>query len=308
MIPAQRVNDIIIPLDVLAENKELYVKNYQTATQNSGRLMLFAGDQKIEHLNTDFYGNGITPEDNNPEHLFKIASQSRIGAFATQLGLIAHYGMDYPNIPYIVKLNSKTNLVKSTQADPKSNRMVDVDSVIEFRDNSKLNIVGVGYTLYIGSEYETDMLAEAAQIVYRAHRMGLITIIWCYPRGKAVPDEKSPEIVAGAAGIAACLGTDFVKVNAPKKEGINSAELLKQATVAAGRTKLVCAGGSSSDVKTFLTSLYEQIHAGGAMGNATGRNIHQKPFIEAVKFCNAIAAITIDDKGVDEALAIYNNS
>ena len=73
--------------------------------------MLFAGDQKIEHLNKDFYGKGIAKEDNNPEHLFRIASKATIGGFAAQYGMITHYGRDYKNINYIVKLNSKTNLV-----------------------------------------------------------------------------------------------------------------------------------------------------------------------------------------------------
>ena len=107
-----------------------------------------------------------------------------------------------------------------------------------------------------------------------------------------------------AAGVAACLGSDFVKVNAPKKEGAASAELLKEAVKAAGRTKLVCAGGSSVSEEKFLAELYDQIHIGGAAGNATGRNIHQKPLDEAVKFCNAIYAITVKNKTVAEALAL----
>jgi len=74
--------------------------------------MLFAGDQKIEHLNDDFYGPGISPEDNDPEHLFRIASSAEIGCFATQMGLLARYGEDYPRVKYLVKLNSKTNVVK----------------------------------------------------------------------------------------------------------------------------------------------------------------------------------------------------
>jgi fructose-bisphosphate aldolase/6-deoxy-5-ketofructose 1-phosphate synthase len=74
-------------------------------TKGSGRLMLFAGDQKVEHLNNDFYGEGIHPDDADPEHLFRIAAEAKIGVFATQLGLIARYGMDYPHVPYLVKLN-----------------------------------------------------------------------------------------------------------------------------------------------------------------------------------------------------------
>jgi len=36
------------------------------------------------------------------------------------------------------------------------------------------------------------------------------------PGGKAVADEKDPHLIAGATGVAACLGSDFVKVNYPK--------------------------------------------------------------------------------------------
>jgi len=84
--------------------------------------MLLAGDQKVEHLNNDFYGTGISSEDNDPVHLFEVAANAKIGCFATQLGLIARYGMDYPQVPYtyMVKLNSKTNLVSTSQADPNS--------------------------------------------------------------------------------------------------------------------------------------------------------------------------------------------
>ena len=44
----------------------------------------------------------------------------------------------------------------------------------------------------------------------------LSLVLWIYPRGKAVPDEKDPDLIAGAAGVALCLGADFVKVNPPK--------------------------------------------------------------------------------------------
>jgi fructose-bisphosphate aldolase/6-deoxy-5-ketofructose 1-phosphate synthase len=141
---------INIPLDVPAEMKQEYEKNYTTATHGTGRLMLFAGDQKVEHLNDDFYGEGIAAEDNNPEHMFKIASQAKIGIFATQLGLIARYGADYKDIPYVVKMNSKTHLVPTQQADPISAAWYGVDQVMEFKKNSGLNIVGIGYTVYAG--------------------------------------------------------------------------------------------------------------------------------------------------------------
>ena len=44
----------------------------------SGWLTLFAGDQKIDHLNNYFYGEGIHEDDNEPEHLFKIVDIQEI--------------------------------------------------------------------------------------------------------------------------------------------------------------------------------------------------------------------------------------
>ena len=300
-------DDVTVPLDVPMSARENYVNNYLAITRNSGRLMLFAGDQKVEHLNDDFYGEGIHTDDSDPEHLFRIAGQAKIGVLATQLGLIARYGVHYPDVPYLVKLNSKTNLVKTSQSDPFSNQWLDVQQVVDFRVNSGLNIFAVGYTVYLGSEYESEMLHQAAQIVYNAHQYGLISVLWVYPRGKAVADEKDPHLIAGATGAAACLGSDFVKVNYHKKEGYESKELFKEAVLAAGRTRVVCAGGSSVDAKAFLQRLHDQIFVSGASGNATGRNIHQKSTEEAIRMCNAIYAITVDGQSVEEALNIYHS-
>jgi fructose-bisphosphate aldolase/6-deoxy-5-ketofructose 1-phosphate synthase len=152
------------------------------------------------------------------------------------------------------------------------------------------------------------MLREAAQAVFQAHQHGLITVLWIYPRGQAVKDEKHPDIIAGATGVAATLGADFVKVNYPKLDGHDSKEVFRQATRAAGRTKVLCAGGSSIEPKAFLQMLHDQIFVSGAAGNATGRNIHQKPLDEAVRMANAVTAITVYGKSVEEAYAIYSGS
>lgn len=298
------MSDIKVPLDVPLAMRDVYISNYNLITAGSGRLMLFAGDQKIEHLNDDFYGTGISKDDADPEHLFRIASKAKIGVLAAQLGLIVRYAGDYPSVPYLVKMNSKSHLVNVSQKDPVSPQLWSVEQIADIAEESGIKIAGVGYTIYLGSEKEADMLAEAAQIINEAHFYGMVCVLWIYPRGKAVGDEKDPHLIAGAAGVAACLGSDFVKVNAPKKDGKSSPEFLKEAVLAAGRTKLVCAGGSTTTEEKFLSELYDQIHIGGAAGNATGRNIHQKSLDDAVKFCNAIYAITVENKSVSEAVAL----
>ena len=92
--------DVRVPADVMPEMREEYIDNYMAATRGTGRLMLFACDQKIEHLNKDFYGEGIDISDGDPEHLFQIGSQGTIGVLAGQRGLIAQYANDYPEINY----------------------------------------------------------------------------------------------------------------------------------------------------------------------------------------------------------------
>ena len=298
--------EVRVPADVMPEARDEYITNYLKATRETGRLMLFACDQKIEHLNKDFYGEGIDIADLDPEHLFKIGSEGVCGVLAGQRGLVAQYAADYPEINYLIKMNSKTNLVGTKQEDPYSPQLYDLDAELALKA-AGVPIVGLGYTIYLGSEYEATMMAEAGELIAQAHANGLIVVLWIYPRGKAVTAEKDPDLIAGAAGVALCLGADFVKVNPPKPEdGRTPAEALKVASTAAGRTGLVCAGGSTVDAETFLTQLYDQIHVGGADGNATGRNIHQRSLDEAVRLTKAISAITLADWAVADALAVFN--
>ncbi len=305
----QLLTKVDVPADVPSAQQARYEENFQTMTKGTGRLMLFAGDQKVEHLNDDFYGTlssgeAIAADDAGPEHLFRIARDGVIGCYATQFGLIARYGRDYPAVPYLVKLNSKSHLIKTAQRDPQSLAWVSVDDALTLRE-AGLNVVGVGFTVYLGSAFESEQMREAAQACLQAHRNGLMAVLWIYPRGEAVPEEQHPHIIAGATGLGATLGADFVKVNYPKPKEGSPAEAFKEAVKAAGRTRVITAGGSSTDVRKFLQTLHDQIFISGAYGSATGRNIHQKPLREAIQMTNAISAITYGGHSVDEAMAVY---
>ncbi len=291
-----------LPADVPVEKEAEFLENFTRATGGSGRLMLFAGDQKVEHLNKDFAGPGITAEDNDPEHLFKIASISDIGVFATQFGLISRYARKYPKVPYLVKLNSKTNIIPVQEKDPLSDQWLTMDDVVEFKESSGLRILGVGYTLYLGSEHEHIMLRQAARAVHDAHKNGLLAVLWIYPKGRYISDEHDPSLIAGAAGIGACLGADFVKLKVPFRDGKFDPELLKIVTEAAGNAGVLCEGGGKVDEKAFLIELHEQIHKGNSRGNGTGRNIHQRSLPEAIKMAGAIYAITVKNATVEEAI------
>jgi len=296
-------NQTFVPADVPERKHDTFIKNYNAITRNTGRLFLFSCDHKIEHLNNDCYGPDISPQTLHPEHFFRIASQGNIGAMATHLGLLARYAKQYPDVNYIAKLNAKTHLISHEQQDPKSNLLWTVDDVIHLRDENKLMITGIGITVYLGSEYEAEQLSLAAQMIWQAHQQGLVTIVWMYPRGKAICQEDNPHLIAGAAGAASSLGADFVKIKTPAAtDALTSAQSLKIACAAAGNTKVVYSGGELANPAEFLAALYDHIHIGDAAGTATGRNIFQRSLSEAVAFTNAIASIVYDNVDVKTSL------
>lgn len=294
-----------IPADVPTTAHKQFMHNYNAITHSTDHLFLFACDQKIEHLDLDFQGSGIHADARHPEHIFKIASQSPIGGLAAHFGLIARYGAAYPTINYIVKLNGKTNLVSAKQCEPFSNQLWSVQDVVTLKKQSKLSICGVGYTIYLGSEYEHIMLAQGAEIIHQAHQHGLVAIIWIYPRGKAISNDTDPILLAGATGVANSLDADFVKIKPPVGSKKNeTAKDLMRAIAAAGNTGIICSGGEKIDAEDFFEDLYAQLQA-GTRGCATGRNIFQRSEKDAIKFANAIAALVYDNASAKEAIKIY---
>lgn len=287
---------------------------------------MFAFDQKLEHASTDFIGTAIDDEASDPTHAFSIAAASTasdssrpsntstsksttqnsvtdssitnsskhslaarpiINALATHLGLIARYAPAFPQLAYVAKLNGKTNLFKKELGDPISRQLWSVDDVLQLKEQG-VNIIGIGYTVYLGSEHESIMLQEAAQCINQAHENGLLAIIWAYPRGKSVTNERDPLVIAGAAGVAASLGADVVKINAPDaKDGKSTSEWLAEIVKSAGTTKVICAGGPQKKADDFIKDVVSYRHAGVA-GIALGRNLFQRSHDEAVELAQAL--------------------
>jgi len=283
-MPAKK---IIIPSDVPETMHTLYAHNMQTLFKNNAPCIIFAFDQKLEHASTDFIGTEIDDEASDPTHALNIAASSPVNALATHLGLIARYAPEFPQLAYIAKLNGKTNLFKKELGDPISRQLWSVNDVLQLKEQG-VNIIGIGYTIYLGSEHESIMLQEAAQCINQAHGNGLLAIIWAYPRGKSVTNERDPLVIAGAAGVAASLGADVVKINAPDaKDGKSTTEWLKEIVKAAGTTKVVCAGGPQKEGAAFIKEVVLYKSAGVA-GIAMGRNLFQRSHDEAVALAQTL--------------------
>ena len=132
----------------------------------------------------------------------------------------------------------------------------------------KLGADAVGYTIYLGSKYESLMLQEFENIQREAHSKFLPVIAWIYPP-KNFSGKGKKEFMPYAARTGLEIGADIIKI---KYDG-NPRELA-WAVKSAGKTKVVIAGGIKKQESLFLKQAGEIMNA-GCIGLAVGRNIWQ---------------------------------
>lgn len=226
-----------------------------------GKALFLAYDQGFEHGPTDFNDENV-----DPEKLLKIADSGYFTGVILQKGIAEKYyasagSAHHWKVPLIVKLNGKTNLVKDE--DPYSPQVCSVQEALTYGASA------VGYTLYIGSEFEPLMTQEFGKIEQEAEEAGIPVIAWIYPRGKNVPDESDPKMVAYAARVGLELGADIVKIRYT-----GDIASFKWVVAAAGKAKVVVMGGSKLPEGSFVKMVQDCMEA-GAIGMAVGRNIWQ---------------------------------
>lgn len=219
-----------------------------------GKALFLAYDQGLEHGPSDFDDRNV-----NPEYILDIAKKGKYNAVILQKGIAEKY-KDKIKVPLILKLNGRTNLV---EGEPISTQLCTVKEAIQ------LGAVAVGYTIYIGSKYESKMLQEFELIEREAHAKDLPVIAWIYPRGKSVQTKKKSELMAYSARVGLEIGADIIKI---KYEG--DKKDLAWAVKNAGKTRIVIAGGMKKNPKVLLKQAKE-IMDSGCIGLAIGRNIWQ---------------------------------
>lgn len=223
----------------------------------NGKCLLLAYDQGMEHGPTDFNDANV-----DPEYICKIAREAQVFTGIVFGAGVAekYYTPDLP--PLVLKLNGKTGFHKGEE--PVSLQLTSVDRAIE------LGAKAVGYTVYVGSEHEEEMMKELAQIVGEAHTKNLPVVAWMYPRGKHVEGkETDKDVVAYGARIGLELGADIVKL-----PYTGSVESFVWVVKSAGKTGVLAQGGAKKEEGEFLKEASDIIQA-GAMGMAVGRNIWQ---------------------------------
>lgn len=224
---------------------------------NKKSVVFLAYDQGLEHGPTDFNDENI-----DPRYIIELAHEGKFDALILQKGIAEKYQSEIRKlrVPLIVKLNGKTALFKG---EPLSTQLCSV------AEAKKLGAVGVGYTVYIGSQYEAQMLREFELIEREAHSKGMPVIAWIYPRGKSVAHVSERDLLAYAARAGLELGADIVKLH-----WNGNVRDLKWAVKAAGRCKVIVAGGAKKSEGLFLQNVKGAMDA-GAFGLAVGRNAWQ---------------------------------
>lgn len=219
-----------------------------------GKALFLAYDQGLEHGPSDFNDKNV-----NPSYILDIAKKGKYTGIVLQKGIASKYKKEI-KIPLIIKLNGKTNLV---EGEPVSRQLCTVKEAV------KLNADAVGYTIYLGSKYESIMLKEFAKIQREAHAKGLPVIAWIYPRGKSIKGKSSKELMAYSARTGLEIGADIIKI----KYNGNMKDLI-WAVKNAGKVKIIVAGGVKKGEKVLLKQVKEIMNS-GCIGLAIGRNIWQ---------------------------------
>ncbi|MBP0614124.1 class I fructose-bisphosphate aldolase [Jiella mangrovi] len=265
----------------------------------TGRMVILPVDQGFEHGPARSFAPN--PAAYDPHYLYELAIESGVSGYAAPLGLLEQGADTFAGeVPLILKVNSGNSLV--------SNNDQALTGTVD--DAMRLGCIGVGFTIYPGSECSYDMIEELREISHYAKSRGLISVVWSYPRGgKVTKDgETGTDIIAYAAHMAALMGATIIKVKLPtshidldaakstyEKYPVDSASMagrVKHVMQAAfnGKRVVVFSGGAAKNTPELLEEV-RAIREGGGNGSIIGRNSFQRAKEEAIALLNEVMDI-----------------
>ena len=258
----------------------------------TGKLIILPVDQGFEHgPDASFMKN---PTAYDPMYHLDLAIDAGVSAYAATLGMLEVAASAKPGvIPMILKLNS-SNSLKSSDNEPYQAITATVEDAL------RLGCVGVGVTIYPGSNNCDEMLEQVQDIFQAAKNLGLVSVLWSYPRGTGIKNDTSLDIIGYAAHIGAMMGAHIIKVKLPTSNGdkyqyqdINTLakRIAHIKTCAfAGRRIVLFSGGSTKDDLLILDEI-QSIKNGNGDGSIIGRNLFQRTKSEAISLVDKIVEI-----------------
>ena len=306
-------------------NRSNQVLRSMQAILNSGRLgssgyvSILPVDQGIEHsAGASFAPNPIYFD---PENIVKLAIEGGCNAVASTFGVLASVSRKYAHkIPFIVKANHNELLTYPNKA----------DQILfgKVRDAWNMGAVGIGATIYFGSDQSTRQIVEIANAFEEAHQLGMVTVLWCHLRNASFKKDgtdyhNAADLTGQANHLGVTIQADIIKQKLPTNNGGYTAlnmggssygklnpkmysELSSDhpidlcryqvANCYMGRVGLINSGGESkgsTDLQEAVTTAVINKRAGG-MGLISGRKAFQKPMSEGVEILNAIQNVYLD--------------
>ncbi len=274
----------------------------------TGYVSILPVDQGIEHsAGASFAPN---PDYFDPENIVKLAIEGGCNAVASTLGVLGACARRYAyRIPFILKFNHNELLTYPNSYD--QIRFANMEQAFD------MGAMGVGATIYFGSENSDRQIQEVAELFHQAHDLGMFTVLWCYLRNPAFKVDgtdyhAAADLTGQANHLGVTIAADIIKQKLPETNGGYSAlkfgkthpkvyaELTSDhpidltryqvANCYMGRASLINSGGASagdSDLKEAVKTAVINKRAGGT-GLISGRKAFQRPMAEGVALLNAI--------------------
>jgi class I fructose-bisphosphate aldolase len=280
----------------------------------TGYLSLFPVDQGIEHSAAASFAKN--PAYFDPKNLVELAIEGDCNGIATTIGVLGAVGRRYAHkIPFVAKLNHNELLTYPNQYD-----QILFGSPQQAYD---LGAVGVGATIYFGSEHSTRQLQEVSELFQEAHQLGMFTVLWCYLRNNAfkkdgVDYELSADLTGQANHLGVTIEADIIKQKQAETNGgftalkfgrtdplvyeqlttDNPIDLTRWQVVNCymGRIPMINSGGASAgagDLAQAVRTAVINKRAGGA-GLISGRKVFQRPTAEGIDLLHAIQDVYLD--------------
>jgi class I fructose-bisphosphate aldolase len=283
----------------------------------TGYVSILPVDQGIEHSGAASFAPN--PRYFDPRYIVELAIEGGCNAVATTVGVLGAVSRRFAHhIPFIVKLNHNELLTY-----PNAYDQIMFGSVQQAFD---LGAVGVGATIYFGSEESTRQIQEVSEVFQEAHELGMFTVLWCYLRNSAfkvggVDYHTAADLTGQANHLGVTIEADIVKQKQPETnrgykalEGYGKTHDLVYDKLTSdhpidltrwqvinsymGRVGLINSGGASagdSDLAAAVRTAVINKRAGG-MGLISGRKAFQRPTAQGIELLNAIQDVYLSDE------------
>jgi class I fructose-bisphosphate aldolase len=284
----------------------------------TGYLSILPVDQGIEHsAGASFAPNPVYFD---PENIVRLAVEGGCNAVASTFGVLGMVARKYAHrIPFMVKINHNELLTYPNK----------FDEVMFGKIEQAWNMgaVALGATIYFGAPESTRQLVEVAQAFYKAHELGMATVLWTYLRNNSfkvagVNHETAADLTGQAIHLGVTIEADIIKQKLPTHNGgfkalnmgsssygkldermytelasDNLIDLTRYQILNSysGRAGLISSGGASGeeDFEDAVKTAVINKRAGGT-GLISGRKAFQRPMADGVKLLNTIQDVYLN--------------